>query len=99
MTHPKTIPPPAPARQPGAATMPKAVPANASSDEEMRDKILNCLNAGTFDASDVSVHIDNGAVSLRGRVDSEDVKTLVLDVVGGCGGALIVACDLEIRPR
>ena len=99
MTHHKTIPPPAPARQPGAATSPKAVPAAASSDEEIRDNVLKCLNAGTFDASDVSVHVDNGAVSLRGRVDNEDVKTLVLDVVGGCGGALVVACDIEIRPR
>jgi osmotically-inducible protein OsmY len=99
MTHRKIVPPPSPARQPGAATLPKASPAAALSDEELRDNILKCLNAGTFDPSDVSVHVDNGAVSLRCRVDNEDVRALVLDVVGGCGGAQVVACDLEIGPR
>jgi osmotically-inducible protein OsmY len=64
-------------------------------DEELRDDILKCLDKADFDASEVSVHVHNGVVTLRGNIDAA-FKSRLLDLINGCGG-LVMESQLQWR--
>lgn len=66
------------------------------SDDEILDDIHACLEQTAFDTSDVRVRVHNGAVHVEGRVDSDAIRTDVLDVIGGCAGALVTVSRLRI---
>ncbi|MBV8062495.1 MAG: BON domain-containing protein [Nevskia sp.] len=78
------------------APVDQSADAMATSDSEILDDIRACLEQTEFDTSDVRVQIHSGAVHVEGRVDSDEARTDILDVIGGCAGALVTVSRLRV---
>ncbi|HZR37548.1 MAG TPA: BON domain-containing protein [Nevskia sp.] len=78
------------------APVDEAPAAPTKSDREILDDIRSCLERTAFDTSEVRVHLHNGTVHVEGRVESDQARTDILDVIGGCAGALVTVSRLRI---
>jgi hypothetical protein len=67
----------------------------SKSDTEMLEDIRRCLEESPFDTSELRLHIQDGAVHVAGRVESEQVRADVLDIIGGCSGGLVTQDKLR----
>lgn len=63
----------------------------------MLEDIEHCLWELPFDTSDVRVSVRDGAATVEGTVESAEERAEVLDVIGGCSGALITCQRLRVR--
>jgi osmotically-inducible protein OsmY len=68
----------------------------SKSDAEMLEDIRHCLEQSPFDTSELRVHIQDGAVHIAGRVESEQARAGVLDIIGGCSGGLVTQDQLGV---
>ncbi|HEY3520391.1 MAG TPA: BON domain-containing protein [Rhodanobacteraceae bacterium] len=70
------------------------------SDERIREDISERLwDADDVDASDVSVEVRDGVVSLRGNVEQRRIKHRIEDIADSCGGVRDIRNDIRVQSR
>jgi hypothetical protein len=66
------------------------------SDERIREDVNDALSDGTIDASDITVSVDDGEVTLSGTVESRNMKFLAEQLAEQCFGVKDVVNQLRI---
>jgi hypothetical protein len=70
------------------------------SDERIQEDISERLwDADDVDASDVTVEVKNGEVTLRGNVERRSVKHRIEDIADGCSGVKDIHNEIRVQPR
>lgn len=70
------------------------------SDERIREDISERLwDADDVDASDVTVEVKDGEVTLRGNVERRGIKHRIEDIADGCGGVRDIHNEIRVQPR
>lgn len=70
------------------------------SDERIQEDISERLwDADDVDASDVTVEVQNGEVTLRGNVEKRHIKHRIEDIVDSCGGVKDIHNEIRVQPR
>lgn len=97
-----TAPPGAPPA--GAPTPPprpydtSAPPAAGVSDAELSQRVKDALAANNFDLSEVAVNSRDGAVELRGLVDTAEQQAKAASVATDVKGVTMVKNRITVRP-
>jgi len=70
------------------------------SDERIREDISERLwDADDVDASDVSVEVQDGVVTLRGNVAQRWIKHRIEDIADSCGGVKDIRNEIRVQSR
>lgn len=70
------------------------------SDERIQEDISERLwDADDVDASDVTVEVKNGEVTLRGNVERRSIKHRIEDIADGCSGVKDIHNEIRVQPR
>ena len=70
------------------------------SDERIQEDISERLwDADDVDASDVTVEVKDGEVTLRGNVERRGTKHRIEDIADGCGGVKDIHNEIRVQPR
>lgn len=70
------------------------------SDERILEDICERLwDADDVDASDVTVEVKDGEVSLRGNVEQRPIKHRIEDIADACGGVKDIHNEIRVQPR
>ena len=70
------------------------------SDERIKEDISERLwDADDVDASDVTVEVKDGEVTLRGNVDRRSVKHRIEDIADACSGVRDIHNEIRVQPR
>lgn len=72
----------------------------ARSDERILEDICERLwDADDVDASDVTVEVKNGEVTLRGNVEHRSIRHRIEDIADSCGGVNDIHNEIRVQPR
>ncbi|MES2404337.1 MAG: BON domain-containing protein, partial [Pseudomonadota bacterium] len=70
------------------------------SDERIQEDISERLwDADDVDASDVTVEVKNGEVTLRGNVERRSIKHRIEDIADACSGVKDIHNEIRVQPR
>lgn len=70
------------------------------SDERIKEDISERLwDADDVDASDVTVEVKDGEVTLRGNVEQRRIKHRIEDIADACGGVKDIHNEIRVQPR
>ncbi|MGH8125712.1 MAG: BON domain-containing protein [Rhodanobacteraceae bacterium] len=70
------------------------------SDERILEDVCERLwNADDVDASDVTVEVQNGEVTLRGNVEQRRIRHRIEDIADDCGGVTDIHNEIRVQPR
>ena len=70
------------------------------SDERIQEDISERLwDSDEVDASDVTVEVKNGEVTLRGNVEHRRIKHRIEDIADGCSGVKDIHNEIRVQPR
>lgn len=72
----------------------------ARSDERIQEDISERLwDADDVDASDVSVEVHDGEVTLRGNVEQRRIRHRIEDIADDCAGVKDIHNEIRVQPR
>lgn len=69
------------------------------SDERIKEDVSDCLSDGSIDASEITVNVQNGEVTLTGTVTDRRVKFQAESMVERCPGVKDVVNQLRVISR